>query len=189
MDDLPMRKIDFLDRSNGNHIATNREQSRRTVLLAGLALAATVGERLRAETVVELDWMDLIPADDGTIREVTRGVVQHEDAFRISQRPGFSDVRTDLNGQIVRLPGYTVPVDFSGADVIAFLLVPFVGACIHVPPPPSNQLVFVTSETPYASQGLFEAVQVTGEFQAASTSTAVAEIGYMMTAHKIEPHS
>jgi hypothetical protein len=49
----------------------------------------------------------------------------------------------DLNGRIVRMPGYLLPLDVIGAKVTEFLLVPYIGACIHVPPPPPNQIVYV----------------------------------------------
>ncbi len=75
----------------------------------------------------------------------------------------------------------------TGAGVSTFILVPYVGACIHVPPPPANQLVFVTTGTPYESSGLFEAVNVTGMFGTASTSTQLADIGYALSADLIEP--
>ncbi len=68
----------------------------------------------------------------------------------------------------------------------AFILVPFVGACVHVPPPPANQLVFVTTEVPYESSGLFEPVNVTGMFGKASTSTQLADIAYALSADHIE---
>ena len=64
---------------------------------------------------------------------------------------------------------------------------PFVGACVHVPPPPAHQLVFVTTEEPYEGKGLFEAVNVTGMFGTASTSTQLANISYALSADYIEP--
>ena len=45
------------------------------------------------------------------------------------------------NGKLVRIPGYLVPLEYDGTGVSAALLVPYVGACIHVPPPPANQMV------------------------------------------------
>jgi hypothetical protein len=45
---------------------------------------------------------------------------------------------------IARVPGYMVPLEDSLNEVTEFLLVPYPGACIHVPPPPPNQLVHVT---------------------------------------------
>ena len=104
-----------------------------------------------------------------------------------SEQPPSSGVTTYFNGKIVRLPGYMVPLDTTGAGVTAFILVPYVGACIHVPQPPANQLVFVTTGTPYESSGLFEAVSLTGMFGTASTSTQLADIGYALSADNIEP--
>ena len=46
-----------------------------------------------------------------------------------------------LNGQRARIPGYLLPLEMSGTKVIEFLLVPYIGACIHVPPP--NQIIHV----------------------------------------------
>ena len=43
------------------------------------------------------------------------------------------------------------------------MLVPYVGACIHVPPPPPNQLVYVTTDKPWDTMTLWEPVWVTGE--------------------------
>jgi uncharacterized protein len=104
------------------------------------------------------------------------------------EQPASTGVRTDWNGQIVRLPGYIVPIDHNGTGVTAFILVPYVGACVHVPPPPANQLVFVTTPTPYENKGLFEAVNVIGMFGVSSVSTQLAEIGYALSADKIEPY-
>jgi len=87
----------------------------------------------------------------------------------------------------VRLPGFMVPIDQSASGVAAFILVPYAGACVHVPPPPANQLVFVTTETPYESRGLYEAVNVIGVFGISSMRTYIADVGYALSADKIEP--
>ena len=81
-----------------------------------------------------------------------------------------------------------VPVEQRGRKVVTFILVPYVGACIHVPPPPENQLVLVTAETPYKSTKLFEPITVTGEIQTASMATHMARVGYAITAKKVEPY-
>jgi hypothetical protein len=105
-----------------------------------------------------------------------------------SQQPESSGVRTDWNGQIVRIPGFIVPIDYKGTGVTAFILVPYVGACVHVPPPPANQLVFVTTQTPYESDGLFEPVNVIGMFGVSSLTTHLADIGYALSADEIVPY-
>ena len=88
----------------------------------------------------------------------------------------------------MRIPGYLIPLEFADTGITVALLVPYVGACIHVPPPPPNQLIFVTTDTPYKSSGLFEAVYVTGLFGTSVTETMLAEVGYSIAADRIEPY-
>lgn len=68
----------------------------------------------------------------------------------------------ELIGQRVRLSGYLLPLEFDGGEVSEFLLVPFVGACIHVPPPPPNQIVHVVLDGRYAADSVYAPVTVTG---------------------------
>jgi hypothetical protein len=71
-------------------------------------------------------------------------------------------VNPALNGQLVRMPGYLLPLEFSGKEITEFLLVPWAGACIHTPPPPPNQIVHVKAERPIGNVGLFAPIWVTG---------------------------
>ena len=160
--------------------------TRRTAL-AGLSAALLVGGRARAEAFVDLDWADLLPEGETAIPPMIQSMIDHDAPPSLaSEQPASSGVRTDWNGQTVRLPGYIVPIDYSGTGVTAFILVPFVGACVHVPPPPANQLVFVTTEKPYETSGLFEAVNVVGMFGTASMTTHLAQIAYDLSADRIE---
>lgn len=166
-----------------------RSRLDRRHVLTGLAAALLLPQIGRAETAVDLNWPDLLPKDQSFIPQELRALVEHdESAPMISQQPASTGVRTDWNGQIVRLPGFIVPIEHRGTGVSAFILVPYVGACIHVPPPPANQLVFVTTPTPYESKGLYEPVSVTGMFGVSSVSTQLAEIGYALSADLIEPY-
>jgi hypothetical protein len=74
-------------------------------------------------------------------------------------------VVTDLDAQEVRLPGYALPLEFTGTEVREFLLVPYVGACIHVPPPPPNQMVLVQLAEPYAIEDVFAPVWIEGRLR------------------------
>ena len=67
-------------------------------------------------------------------------------------------------------------------------MVPYVGACIHVPPPPPNQIIYVTSEDGIEVGGMFEPVWAMGTLQTASLSSDLADVGYMMTLDKTEPY-
>lgn len=71
----------------------------------------------------------------------------------------------ELNGKLVTLSGFVLPLEFDGKKVKEFLLVPWVGACIHTPPPPPNQIALVVATVPFESEGMFEAVTVTGTIQ------------------------
>ncbi|WP_432817112.1 DUF3299 domain-containing protein [Sulfitobacter sp. JB4-11] len=165
----------------------NRRFQRRSVL-AGMAAMALVPGIAQSEAYIDLDWEDLLPENETAIPNTLRGFIDHDKAPLSSQQPPSSGVRTDWDGQIVRLPGFIVPIDYSGTGVTAFILVPYVGACVHVPPPPANQLVFVTTATPYETDGLFEPVNVIGMFGVSSVTTQLAEIGYALSADQIEPY-
>jgi hypothetical protein len=91
-----------------------------------------------------------------------------------------------LDGKRVRIGGYVVSLDFDATRVKEFLLVPFVGACIHVPPPPANQIVYVKSEVGFEVSGMFDPVWVTGTLKATAAHTGLAEAGYSLTAEKVE---
>jgi uncharacterized protein len=100
--------------------------------------------------------------------------------------PAVVDAR---DGRRVKIGGYVVPLDFDATKVKEFLLVPFVGACIHVPPPPPNQLVYVKSETGFDVKGTFDPVWVTGKMQTKVAFTGLAEAGYSLEAEKVEARS
>ena len=159
----------------------------RRKLMASMAALTLMPQMARAESYIDLEWADLVPSGQTFIPPVLEGLIDHDRAPLVSQQPESNGVRTEWNGQIVRLPGFIVPIDYSGTGVTAFILVPFVGACVHVPPPPANQLVFVTTEKPFDSEGLYEPVNVTGMFGVSSISTQLAEIGYALSADRIEP--
>lgn len=163
------------------------DQFRRRTVLSGLGALVLMPKRAWASEYVDLSWSDLVPEGEGFIPPVLQGIFEHDQSTMMSEQPDSSGIRTDWNGMNVRLPGYIVPIDYSGTGVTAFILVPFVGACVHVPPPPANQLVFVTTEKPYVSSGMFEAVRVTGMFGSASTQTQIADIGYALSADQIDP--
>jgi len=104
----------------------------------------------------------------------------------------------ELNGQKVRIPGYFLPLEVSGARVTEFLLVPYVGACIHVPPPPPNQIIYgkTAKDNGYDHKNIFEPVWVTGVMAVESMTkdlflvdgTSGIDIGYSMQADRIEPY-
>jgi hypothetical protein len=72
---------------------------------------------------------------------------------------------TSIIGQTVRMPGYLLPLEMDGNLAVEFLLVPTVGACIHTPPPPANQIVYVRYPAGYPTENLFTPVWISGELR------------------------
>lgn len=72
-------------------------------------------------------------------------------------------VNETLNEQQVRLPGYVLPLEMNGLKITEFLLVPYVGACIHEPVPPANQIVLVKYAQGIEVDGRFTPVWVQGK--------------------------
>ena len=91
-----------------------------------------------------------------------------------------------LDGKTVKIPSYIVPLDHIGFGVVEFMLVPFIGACIHVPPPPPNQLIYVTTEKPWDAMTLWEPIWVTGTIIVQAQTNIWAETGYQISADEIE---
>lgn len=159
---------------------------RRAVLSALGALAC--GPTFAGQPdVVDLGWSDLLPPDAPIVPRILSSMVDHGTLPLSSQQPKSTGRRTEWDGKTVRIRGFVIPLTQSAEGVTAFILAPYVGACIHVPPPPANQLIFVTAQSPFTSKGLFEAVKVTGTFAATSTYTDLAQIGYALTAETVTP--
>lgn len=92
----------------------------------------------------------------------------------------------ELNGKRVHIGGYVVPLDFEATKIKEFLLVPFVGACIHVPPPPANQIIYVKAANAFDITGNFDPVYVTGKLQTEAAFTGLADTGYTIDAETVE---
>jgi hypothetical protein len=99
-----------------------------------------------------------------------------------------------LNGQTVTLRGYLLPIEFSEEGVTDFLIVPYVGACIHVPAPPANQIVFAELPKKMKVQDLFTAAKITGKLTTKlnekqlnlSDGSAPVPVGYQLAVDLVE---
>lgn len=94
---------------------------------------------------------------------------------------GTFDVVEALDGARVRIPGYVLPFEFSESGKISeFLLVPYFGACIHTPPPPPNQIVYVKAKTPIALSDQWEAIWAVGVLRAKSNMNDLGNAAYTL---------
>lgn len=93
-----------------------------------------------------------------------------------------------LNGRRVRIPGFAVPLDGDADTVNEMLLVPYFGACIHVPPPPSNQIIHVPEMSPVSRDAAYDAVWVEGVLRTRGKHTDVGSAGYTLEAGSVRPY-
>ena len=160
--------------------------TRRQMVATALASAALPKAGF-AQAAKEITWDDLIPPGVPYSEIIAEGEMDERNDY---WRPVFDENATKLNpaldGAYIKMPGYIIPLELSVAGVVSFILVPYVGACIHTPPPPPNQLVFVTTDEPWGSKDPWEAVWVTGRMRHEIQSTDVAETGYALQADAME---
>ena len=155
-----------------------------------------------AETPVRtLEWDDLMPPDwsplarleelreSGRLDDIRDGTAEADAVMQEFVSAGSSaPVVQALDGSHVKLPGFVVPLDYDGTRVNSFLLVPYFGACIHVPPPPANQIVYVTTDEAYAMENMWDPVWVTGRITSQAFLNDLGDAGYTMSAQRIEPY-
>ncbi len=152
-----------------------------------LLAASSSMPAIASEDITELTWDDLW-VEEGLLMEDFGGWTFKSRGSLPSNffQPPESYLTTEYNGQHVKLDGFMLPLDMDRMGVSTFLLVPYVGACVHVPPPPPNQLVLVRSQKPYQSDNMFAPVSVTGVFHTEMISTDLADVGYTLEANKID---
>lgn len=101
-----------------------------------------------------------------------------------------TDTLKKLDGKLVRIPGFVVPLDDFQEEGAEFLLVPYYGACVHTPPPPPNQIVMVGMEGNKSIKlNLFDAIWMSGRLKIASVESPYGTVGYQLEGVKVEPYS
>lgn len=99
------------------------------------------------------------------------------------------NVVEEMNQKPVRVPGFIVPLEYDEDQrVIEFFLVPYFGACIHVPPPPPNQIIYMRAEEGVELVNIYEPVWVSGLLETSLTENQMATSAYSMNVELIEPY-
>ncbi|WP_354684293.1 DUF3299 domain-containing protein [Cupriavidus necator] len=97
-------------------------------------------------------------------------------------------VEPAMDGVAVRLPGFVVSLDGEGEAIREFLLVPYFGACIHVPPPPANQVVHVRAGKPLEGLRTMDTVWVSGTMRVERAETMMGDAGYAISGARVEAY-
>lgn len=139
-----------------------------------------------------LAWTDLAPpgwkpfaggGDIASLRDDTPAARARWAALQTAWES--APLRHDLDGVEVRLAGYLVPLEGNRQGLTEFLLVPYYGSCIHSPPPPANQVVWVRLQTPLPTPPSFAQVEVTGRLTVQRQRSALAASGYRMDGNAV----
>jgi hypothetical protein len=170
--------------------------------------AATTATKDVAKTnaVQTLEWTDLLPPEDLAKMEALPEV-SHEGgegpANGLKQQMDGNDpasqawaevlqsanVRGELNGKKVKIPGFIVPIEYDEAqNISAFFLVPYFGACIHVPPPPPNQIIFVTNAKGLKADMIYNPFWIEGTLTTDTMSHDLANSAYSLKADTISEY-
>ena len=114
-----------------------------------------VNEEMKKELISSKQWL----VKDGV--DVEGLLAKREYIKNMRKKEAYLN-NNDLNNTKVEMSGYMLPLKFDGTMVNEFLLVPTIGACIHTPPPPPNQIVYVKSQDAIEVNLNFVAVAITG---------------------------
>jgi hypothetical protein len=175
------------------------------IVALGLGLSETrtlaAADAKATASVQDVEWKHLVPPDydpSQLVRKYYDDVAKLKDddpraeqlAEALRRAWESAPVVASLDNKTVKLSGFLVSLEGDGKAVSEFLLVPYFGACIHVPPPPSNQIVLVrTRARPYKISHSFERVSVTGRLRTEQARNDLASASYVIEAARVEPHA
>ncbi len=121
---------------------------------------------------------------DSTYKKIRWDLLQELD-FQTGDR---TEKLNDVLGTFVRIPGFIVPLEVSDRMTSTFLLVPTAGACVHVPPPPPNQMIFIRLKNGgVPAQEKRAPIWVHGKLSLDSADTKWGKVGFAMDGYEIKP--
>ncbi|MDX3774348.1 DUF3299 domain-containing protein [Chromatiaceae bacterium AAb-1] len=170
-----------------------------------LALVAYSVPSIAADTVQTIEWIDLMPEEDRKLLEQMPEIEHDESQPSIFDENYAGDdptaaawqqilqsarVRSEFNNKKVRIPGFIVPLEFdSQQNVTSFFLVPYFGACIHVPPPPPNQIIYVSGAKNLKAHMIYSPFWITGTLTTETISHDLANAAYSIKADSVEEYT
>lgn len=166
-------------------------------LLAALGLTCS----LAYANLPETDWLELMPPEDRQaledMPEISHNTPEADSGFygegglrqQSDDLPAVmysAKTVAALDGRAVRLGGYPVPLETDArGHYTLFFLVPYPGACIHVPPPPPNQIVLVRYPQGIAIEDIYAPMWVEGSLHIEAVENDLAEASYALSAQSV----
>ena len=154
-------------------------------------------------------WTDLMPKDDldallnppDYLSEIADGSLEDQISSQVKNTLVTSNndryqqalvstkVIPALDGEPIRIPGFVVPVEFNDDQLVTqFFLVPFFGACLHMPPPPPNQIIFVRYPEGLKLDSLFDPFWISGIIYTSIVEMDIAKASYSLNLHYYEKY-
>ncbi|WP_082707383.1 DUF3299 domain-containing protein [Shewanella frigidimarina] len=163
-----------------------------------------------APTYKTVEWTDLMPKSDldallnppeylddiadGSFEDIISNqvvnAISSANDDRYQQALISTNIITKMVDQPIRIPGFIVPLEFDDQqNITQFFLVPYFGACIHMPPPPPNQMIFVSSSLGISSNDLYDPFWITGILKTAIIENELGTAAYTMQITTIERYT
>ncbi|NLS12427.1 DUF3299 domain-containing protein [Vibrio sp. SM6] len=158
------------------------------IVCAGLLLSFIAPVSASDEAPLTLDWIDLIPENERLSFDDLGMPMIQDHSGAAAQQSKLGAIRPELNGSLVKIPGFVVPLEGTEDQITEFLLVPYFGACIHVPPPPPNQIIYVNFPKGAPVTELWDVVYVIGTLRTEVVSLDLAETGYALEGLELAPY-
>ncbi|MCH8499933.1 MAG: DUF3299 domain-containing protein [Marinobacter sp.] len=159
-----------------------------TVRALALTLALLAAPLSLSAEWREVDWLELMPEEDVKLLESLPEIVHEGDGpFLLPDEIMTGRIVPEMDGVAARIPGFVVPLKVTGdMRIIEFFLVPYYGACIHVPPPPPNQIIHVTYAPGFTLEVLYDPFWIQGVLRTETLENDIARASYTLEAEKIE---
>lgn len=170
-------------------VLSRRRGRNRLAAVAAIALAmlVVVVPVQAQDDLPEIDWTDLMPAEDLKLLE-SMPEIEHEGAGPVTLPDEIMTGRVvpEMDGRAGKIPGFVVPLKTTeDMKILEFFLVPYYGACIHVPPPPPNQIIHVKYKEGFKLEALYEPVWVEGVLNTERTENDIASASYAIVADRV----
>jgi len=151
--------------------------------------SATTYKEITWDNLMPKNWDPMVPLKGLKLDNLRDGDPRAIEALeKIREAWNNAPIEPALNGARIRLPGFVIPLEKVGDKVSEFLLVPYFGACIHTPSPPSNQIIHVTVSKPVTGMRTMNTMWVSGVMHVGKVDTEMGQAGYQLKAEVIVPY-
>lgn len=138
------------------------------------------------DTIAEGSVGDEIPGELASAGETTG---EETEESRYQQALTSTRIKPEYDRQRIRIPGFVVPLEFDEEQTItSFFLVPYFGACLHLPPPPPNQVIHASFPEGMQVEALYDPFYVEGELRTLRKDSELGTAAYSMRVEGVYPY-